>query len=299
MIELRNWPPSRGPNPCTCKPRLEPGAVSCASFELQRPEEITAEREQIATHLAGLEEAHEEALLESEDESEVVRPRQEPKLVPITGTAWGCAYGVEDVASLTLEQAVNLLCVHPQVETPHEVPDEAEYARFRQWLQKVAPDPDQVGEEEDASPLQQAVTHARGTGAAKDYVRLWMFYSVGAVLAATQRDGEDRWYGFEPRKLVVEIDYPLDVGCKLVLPPMQRSFPACAYCVETSKDHDGDSGERLELSPGYLLWMIAKQYERIYAEHEKYGVWGHALSDLVFEGFSIDDNGVVHLQMGS
>ncbi len=53
------------------------------------------------------------------------------------------------------------------------------------------------------------------------------------------------------------------------------------------------------MSPGYFLWTIAKEYERIYAEHEKYGVWGHAIGDLGFERITINEDGIVELFIGS
>jgi len=53
------------------------------------------------------------------------------------------------------------------------------------------------------------------------------------------------------------------------------------------------------MSPGYLMWVVAKEYERIYKEHKKYGVWGHAMSDLGFERITVRPDGVVDLFIGS
>lgn len=55
-----------------------------------------------------------------------------------------------------------------------------------------------------------------------------------------------------------------------------------------------------------LIDFVAKIYqEEVYKDDEscsKYGVWGHDICDLVFEGFEIDVNGVdntIHLLIGS
>ena len=72
---------------------------------------------------------------------------------------------------------------------------------------------------------------------------------------------------------------------------------------------------------GELLWEIAQTYKKIYEEElttttievgqmsenlinrnqtdGKYGIWGHDIGDLVFEGISIYDNGTVDIFIGS
>lgn len=71
---------------------------------------------------------------------------------------------------------------------------------------------------------------------------------------------------------------------------------------------------------GELLWLIAKAYKEIYKEEDeaykqqkeepsnlinrqksngKYGVWGHFLEELYFEGIDIYDNGTIDIQIGS
>jgi len=48
------------------------------------------------------------------------------------------------------------------------------------------------------------------------------------------------------------------------------------------------------MSVGYLLWVLARAYRKVYEEYGAYGVWGHAIGDLVFERLEIKDNiGVV------
>lgn len=72
---------------------------------------------------------------------------------------------------------------------------------------------------------------------------------------------------------------------------------------------------------GELLWKVAQIYEKIYQEEEettkievgqmsenlinrnqtdgKYGIWGHDIGDLVFEGIVIYDNAVIEFYIGS
>ena len=49
-----------------------------------------------------------------------------------------------------------------------------------------------------------------------------------------------------------------------------------------------------------VLVPLAKEYKHvIYKDTEKYGVWGHDLGDLFFEGITINDDGTTELIMGS
>jgi hypothetical protein len=41
---------------------------------------------------------------------------------------------------------------------------------------------------------------------------------------------------------------------------------------------------------GYVLWQLARVYKKIYHQHRKYGIWGHALSDLHFEAMATRDD---------
>jgi hypothetical protein len=43
------------------------------------------------------------------------------------------------------------------------------------------------------------------------------------------------------------------------------------------------SGRRVEMTVGYFLWAVAREYRRIYRRHRHWGVWGHGLDDLWFE----------------
>ena len=108
--------------------------------------------------------------------------------------------------------------------------------------------------------------------------------------------GDDRWLssdrwesGFgwmiEPIKFV--LDYPLRAGCEVMVHPYRRVM----IWPDQTAEHQC-------LSFGHILWCLAKEYERIYREHEHYGVWGHAMDDLYFEGLKVKE-GNGHVLIGS
>lgn len=104
-----------------------------------------------------------------------------------------------------------------------------------------------------------------------------------------ERSDWTRWSDYAPRELTVEIDYPLRVPVRLTVPLLE---------IKTA----GRRGARMlhrVMSPGYLLWVCAQEYRRIYQNYDRYGVWGHALSDLGFEGIGVSRKGSARLLMGS
>lgn len=234
---LLNWPPSRGPNPHEHANEYVPGAATREDIEPGRSpqsEAVEAEREAIESDLNDLNDAPEEEFSETVSEiSALGAPFGEPTPKrPLVGR-WHAWYQVDDVARLTLEQAVAF------VRACKLEPEEAK--------------------------------HCDGDGHLDD------------------------WYGYEPRTLTVDITYPLSIGVRLVVPPMTRRIMPCHAC----EGDDAGSEDRAEMTAGYLLWMVAKEYERIYREHEKYGVWGHAIGDLGFEGIEVDEDGNATILMGS
>lgn len=94
------------------------------------------------------------------------------------------------------------------------------------------------------------------------------------------------------RAITVDISYPL---CKIarvtVKPYTYRSARS------RSGPHRGDRGYE-NMSVGYLLYQLARAYKTIYKSHAKWGVWGHAITDLVFERLKIKDN-VGEVSIGS
>jgi hypothetical protein len=84
----------------------------------------------------------------------------------------------------------------------------------------------------------------------------------------------------EPKPITITLDYPLSRAVTITVKPYQ--IHGCKF-----------------MDLGYVLWQIAKQYQRIYKEHKRYGVWGHMLDDLWFERLTIDKNGQAELFIGS
>jgi len=52
------------------------------------------------------------------------------------------------------------------------------------------------------------------------------------------------------------------------------------------------------MSVGYVLWQLARAYKAVYKKYAAYGVWGHAITDLVFEIFELKDN-IGYVSIGS
>lgn len=103
------------------------------------------------------------------------------------------------------------------------------------------------------------------------------------------KDGSSDWFDFKPIPLAIRITYPLGTVVVLEYTP-PASTKACRYFM----------------SVGHVLWHVAKAYQKIYEEAEedefgqqKYGIWGHSIDDLVFDGITIREDGVVDLSIGS
>jgi hypothetical protein len=189
-MELINWPPSRGPNPNAPKVTYRQGKI---------------ERQDISR----------------EDRRKIERDFNQAK--PAMIGIWRTWFQVEDVADLTLSQAVRLL---------------------------------------------------KGKKAGDK--------SVPVVCA-------DDWYEEEFGGLVTIINYPLETAVQLSIDPMTRAVQIGRHPERVKK----------ELPLGYFLWVVAQEYLRIYEEAEKYGIWGHALSDLGFEGVVIYEGGFAEILIGS
>lgn len=83
----------------------------------------------------------------------------------------------------------------------------------------------------------------------------------------------DRYFVF-PEKVKIKIDYPLSVDV--------------FFTLENQKTLSG------------LLWEVSKVYvDIIYDNPDKFGVWGHGVHDLYFEGLTIFSDGYVELSIGS
>jgi hypothetical protein len=82
-----------------------------------------------------------------------------------------------------------------------------------------------------------------------------------------------------PPTLVADIDYPVSRAARVTVPPYRRNGPTQSW--------------------GHFLWQVARAYQEVYRQWKRYGVWGHALGDLCFEGIAVTKDGRVVLHIGS
>jgi hypothetical protein len=76
-----------------------------------------------------------------------------------------------------------------------------------------------------------------------------------------------------PRMVMVDLVYPLSVGVRMKIKP---------YTVSESLGDDSNGTYYRAMSVGYILWAIARQYEHVYENWKKHGIWGHGLEELRF-----------------
>jgi hypothetical protein len=108
---------------------------------------------------------------------------------------------------------------------------------------------------------------------------------VLGVLSCWGEDGSDRSYiPGKAQTYKVYLSYPLSEVVEVTVPPYEVI-------------RKGRKRQRLTSVP-YLLWQTARAYREVYRQWKKYGIWGHAIGDLWFEGFEIREDGVT-LMMGS
>lgn len=85
------------------------------------------------------------------------------------------------------------------------------------------------------------------------------------------------------RRLVCDLIYPLNATARVTIDPPKSA-------------KRGESYARMTL--GYYLWRLSQAYHAIYADAQRWGVWGHVIGDLVYETLAIEDN-VVTVGVGS
>lgn len=96
--------------------------------------------------------------------------------------------------------------------------------------------------------------------------------------------------GIGGRPLRSTLSYPLKCEVEVEIEP---------YTLDFHWRPEGDPNRlRKDMTLGWVLWSLARAYELIYAEHEKYGVWGHSIRDLCFEGIAFQDDRV-YVMVGS
>lgn len=111
----------------------------------------------------------------------------------------------------------------------------------------------------------------------------------------------DRWYFHAPMTLEVTLSYPLSVEVRVRIAPPRRAMPlpgASLFEGMDSKDDFPVGGEEFN-SFGLFLLAVAKEYERIYSDKKKHGVWGHGIGDLYFEQVRVGKDGSAFVSIGS
>lgn len=120
-----------------------------------------------------------------------------------------------------------------------------------------------------------------------------------------------------PKKNAALIINSLDGQKWFIEPLVGRAY--LSYPLSTNVEVDIDNINNI----GELLWVLSQAYLKIYAEEEKtstekatpkeertgcinrnstngeYGIFGHDISDLVFEQISIDKNNLIRVSVGS
>lgn len=108
-----------------------------------------------------------------------------------------------------------------------------------------------------------------------------------------EKDKDEHWYDFESQTLTIRIQYPLSKTVEFKVPSYKRIYTPGKQFKKRKR------WERECMNPGYIMWVVAQMYKRIYEKYEHYGVWGHVMGDLYFEGFNINWDGKTELHIGS
>lgn len=84
------------------------------------------------------------------------------------------------------------------------------------------------------------------------------------------------------RSIKTRLSYPLGKVAVVTVEP---------YTIHRTFERKGKTIHRDQqwMTIGWYLWALAKAYESIYESWEKWGIWGHAIGDLVFEQVVIKD----------
>lgn len=82
-----------------------------------------------------------------------------------------------------------------------------------------------------------------------------------------------------PPTVVVDLDYPLSCIARVTISPFEL------YGTEQSF--------------GHILWQISRAYKQIYKQWKKFGIWGHAITDLQIEGLEATADGRIEVHIGS
>ena len=84
------------------------------------------------------------------------------------------------------------------------------------------------------------------------------------------------------RPLLLSLDYPLSKEIHFLIGPYQTPNRLIA-----------------SYPTGYVAWQIARKYQEIYQNPEKYGIWGHGIEDLFLANFELKSNNVLKVNISS
>ena len=91
------------------------------------------------------------------------------------------------------------------------------------------------------------------------------------------------------RTITVDLEYPMSMTARVTIRPYSHVIPSPSGRLTRKFE---------EMTIGYVLWQLARAYKIIYRQHKTYGIWGHAITDLCFESFELNDN-IGHVSIGS
>ncbi len=112
---------------------------------------------------------------------------------------------------------------------------------------------------------------------------------IGGVI-----NGKYEKYFNEPINGKFNITYPLKVIVEKELKNINSIGELLWEISQTYKKIYDEENKSTTISPGYIPGMMNRN-----KTNGKYGIWGHDLGDLVFEGIEIYDNGTIDFFVGS
>jgi hypothetical protein len=137
---------------------------------------------------------------------------------------------------------------------------------------------------------------ARGTSGGDD-LRLAMLAAMPIEHALLIRGWGPHASGGDPSRvdfgrppLVVDLYEPLSVIARVTIPALRELLLPKRPGARSRFGVDG-------FPFGYVAMQVACAYQRIYAEHERFGVWGYAFDELLLYWMTVD-RGVLRICVG-